>query len=99
MLENSRLDPNDPRNAELLQLIESVPSSSMQPDFFQLASVDEVETFVAHDEFSTDKRFSMLVMRDDGVSICNNYVLVYRHFSSNTYYKQTNPPFVNAKFC
>lgn len=67
--ENSRLDPNDPRNAELLQLIESIPSSSEQAKYFKLANVDDVQRFISDDEFNMDKRFTMLYMRDQGVII------------------------------
>ena len=67
--ENSRLDPNDPRNAELLQLMESIPSSSEQANYFQLASVDDVQAYVTDNEFNTDKRFVMLKMRGDGVGL------------------------------
>lgn len=64
---NSRLDPNDPRNAELLQLIESIPGSSEQSDYFLLASVDDVQIYTSDNEFNMDKRFTMLSMRDKGV--------------------------------
>ena len=67
--ENSRLDPNDPQNAELLQLMESIPDSSEQSDYFQLANVDDVQAYISDNEFNGDRRFTMLGMRDRGVRI------------------------------
>ena len=73
-VEHSRLDPNDPRNAKLLQLIESIPTSE-QTNYFRLVSVDDVQRYISDEELFCDKRFTMLYMRDQGVRIknyCNN---------------------------
>lgn len=67
-LENSRLDPNDPRNAKLLLLLDSLPNSSEQANYFQLVDVENVQKYLPEDQFYTDKRFTMLCMRDQGVS-------------------------------
>ena len=66
--ERSRLDPNDPRNSELLRLIESVPSSSEQENYFRLIDVDDVERFVRDETMENDRRFTLLQLRDQGVS-------------------------------
>ncbi len=66
-LERSRLDPNDPRNAELLQLLESIPASNEVTSHFRLVDVDPVCRFVTDKEFGSDKRFNVLRSRHDGV--------------------------------
>lgn len=66
-VENSRVDPNDPRNAQLLQLIDSIPDSSEQANYFQLVNVEEVQRYISEEQFCRNKRFTMLCLRDDGV--------------------------------
>ena len=66
-LENSRVDPNDPRNAQLLQLIDSIPDSSEQSNYFQLVNVEEVQRYISEEQFYKNKRFTMLCLRDEGV--------------------------------
>lgn len=73
ILENSRLDPNDPRNAKLLHLIDSIPSSSDLIQYFRLENVDDVQRYISEDYFSMDKRLTMLCLRDNGV--CDLYLL------------------------
>ena len=65
--ERSRLDPNDPRNAELLQLVASIPSSAEQEAYFRLIDVDDVERFVTDGLMENDRRFTLLQLRDQGV--------------------------------
>ena len=65
--ERSRLDPNDPRNAELLQLVASIPSSAEQETYFRLVDVDDVERFVPDSLIESDRRFTLLQLRDQGV--------------------------------
>ena len=65
--ERSRLDPNDPRNSELLRLIESVPSSAELENYFRLIDVDDVERFVRDEVMENDRRFTLLQLRDQGV--------------------------------
>ena len=67
-LERSRLDPNDPRNAQLLRLIESVPNSADLDVYFRLIDVDDLERFVVDELFENDRRFTLLQLRDQGVS-------------------------------
>ncbi len=76
-LECSRLDPNDPRNAELLQLLESIPTSSEVTSHFRLVDVDPALRFVGEKEFESDKRFNVLKSRHDGVR-----KIYYSFFSS-----------------
>ncbi len=67
LIENSRLDPNDPRNAKLLKLIESIPYSSEQAAYFRLVTVDDAERLISDEEFTSDRRFILLNFRDQGV--------------------------------
>ena len=67
--ERSRLDPNDPRNAELLQLVESIPNSADQKNYFRLTDVDAAERFVADDLMENNRRFTLLQLRDQGVYV------------------------------
>lgn len=71
-VENSRLDPNDPRNAKLLQLLDSIPNSDEEANYFQIVDVEDVQKYSSEDHFLMNKRFTMLCMRDRGVS--SNYV-------------------------
>lgn len=73
-LERSRLDPNDPRNAELLHLVESIPSITEKDHYFRLVAVDEAERFVSDREFDKNRRFAVLKMREEGVSSTTGYV-------------------------
>ncbi len=68
-LERSRLDPNDPRNAELLHMLESIPASSEETSHFRLVDVDSALRFMEDEEFEGDRRFTMLRSRHDGVGV------------------------------
>lgn len=76
-LEKSRLDPNDPRNAKLLLLLDSLPSSSEQANYFQIVDVENVQRYISEDQFYVNKRFTMLCMRDDGVSMWGKYAMLH----------------------
>ncbi|XP_064382985.1 coiled-coil and C2 domain-containing protein 2A-like [Halichondria panicea] len=65
-IERSRLDPNDPRNAELLHLLESIPASSEETSHFRLVDVDSALRFMGDEEFEGDRRFTVLRSRHDG---------------------------------
>nr|XP_020027226.1 coiled-coil and C2 domain-containing protein 2A [Castor canadensis] len=70
----SKLDPNDPNNAPLMQLI-SVASSgeSYVPDFFRLEQLQQEFNFVSDEELSRSKRFRLLCLRNQEVPEFRNY--------------------------
>jgi hypothetical protein len=68
ILESSRLDPNDPRNAGLLLLLESLPNSFDQVNYFQMVDVESVQSYISDDQLLGNRRFSMLCSRNQGVS-------------------------------
>lgn len=66
-VEETRLDPNDPRNTKLLSLVDSIRHS--QPSiYFNLVDVDVEQMFISDKDFSSDRRCMMLHFRDQGVS-------------------------------
>ena len=86
ILEESHLDPNDPRNFELLDLAKvTTPtchthslmscslshqnvSSAPTNEYFRLQAMDSVERFVSDHQFTSDKRFTLLQLREQRVS-------------------------------
>ena len=68
-LEKSKLDPNDPRNFKLTQLLDLTPKSSFYENvFFQIVKVERVQQYNIYEHLQLEKRFTMLCMRDQGVS-------------------------------
>ena len=67
-IEQSNLDPNDPRNSSLLRLVESIPTSSEEAHHFRLVVVDVVQRFCQDEEFDNNRRFKLLQLRHQGVS-------------------------------
>lgn len=65
-LEKSRIDPNDPRNLDFFELMESLPNSAVE-DFFRLVDMEDVQRFITNKDFNSNKRFTLLAMRDEGV--------------------------------
>ena len=65
-LEKSRVDPNDPRNLYLFELLESLPDSGME-DFFRIVDIEDIQRFIGKDGIDSNKRFTLLMMRDEGV--------------------------------
>ena len=61
------LDPNDPRNSKLLLLLDTLPTTSEQVNYFQIVDVENVQSYISENQFHKDKRFTMLSMRDQGV--------------------------------
>ncbi|XP_015427337.1 PREDICTED: coiled-coil and C2 domain-containing protein 2A isoform X3 [Myotis davidii] len=70
----SRLDPNDPNNAPLMQLISVATSGeSYVPDFFRLEQLQREFNFVSDEELNRAKRFRLLCLRSQEVPEFRNY--------------------------
>ncbi|KAI5945893.1 Coiled-coil and C2 domain-containing protein 2A [Manis javanica] len=70
----SKLDPNDPSNAPLMQLISVATSGeSYIPDFFRLEQLQQEFNFVSDEELSRSKRFRLLHLRSQEVPEFRNY--------------------------
>ncbi|XP_069488037.1 coiled-coil and C2 domain-containing protein 2A isoform X2 [Ambystoma mexicanum] len=70
----SKLDPNDPKNAALMQLIMiSTSGDTYIPDFFRLEQLQQEFNFLLHEEFNRSKRFKMLQLRNQEVPEFRNY--------------------------
>ncbi|XP_037386147.1 coiled-coil and C2 domain-containing protein 2A isoform X2 [Talpa occidentalis] len=70
----SRLDPNDPSNAPLMQLISVATSGeSYIPDFFRLEQLQQEFNFVSDEELNRSKRFRLLRLRSQEVPEFRNY--------------------------
>ncbi|KFO25778.1 Coiled-coil and C2 domain-containing protein 2A [Fukomys damarensis] len=70
----SKLDPNDPNNAPLMQLISVATSGeSYVPDFFRLEQLQQEFNFVSDEELNRSKRFRLLRLRNQEVPEFRNY--------------------------
>ncbi|XP_043428871.1 coiled-coil and C2 domain-containing protein 2A isoform X9 [Prionailurus bengalensis] len=70
----SKLDPNDPNNAPLMQLISVATSGeSYVPDFFRLEQLQQEFNFVSDEELNRSKRFRLLCLRSQEVPEFRNY--------------------------
>ncbi|XP_066487937.1 coiled-coil and C2 domain-containing protein 2A [Tiliqua scincoides] len=70
----TKLDPNDPSNAALMQLIMVATSGdSSVPDFFRLEQLQQEFNFVPDEEFNRSKRFRLLQLRNSEVAEFRNY--------------------------
>ncbi|XP_069868393.1 coiled-coil and C2 domain-containing protein 2A isoform X1 [Dipodomys merriami] len=70
----SKLDPNDPSNAPLMQLISVATSGeSYVPDFFRLEQLQQEFNFISDEELSRSKRFRLLHLRNQEVPEFRNY--------------------------
>nr|XP_015200508.1 PREDICTED: coiled-coil and C2 domain-containing protein 2A isoform X2 [Lepisosteus oculatus] len=70
----SRLDPNDPSNAALMQLLTIASSGEVHvPDFFRLEQLQEDFNFISEEEFQRSKRFRLLMLRNQEVTEFRNY--------------------------
>uniref|UniRef100_A0A8D3D0Z3 Coiled-coil and C2 domain containing 2A n=1 Tax=Scophthalmus maximus TaxID=52904 RepID=A0A8D3D0Z3_SCOMX len=73
----SRLDPNDPENAPIMQLLKVARSGEVTaPDYFRLEQLQEEFNFVTDEEFESSKRFRLLRLRNKGVAEFRNYKCV-----------------------
>ncbi|XP_054564055.1 coiled-coil and C2 domain-containing protein 2A [Eptesicus fuscus] len=70
----SKLDPNDPNNAPLMQLISVATSGkSYVPDFFRLEQLQREFNFVSDEELNRARRFRLLCLRSQEVPEFRNY--------------------------
>ncbi|CAH2299842.1 coiled-coil and C2 domain-containing 2A isoform X1 [Pelobates cultripes] len=73
----SKLDPNDPNNAALMQLIMIANTGDAYvPEFFRLEQLQKEFNFVSDEELNRSKRFRLLQLRNQEVPEFNNYKLV-----------------------
>ncbi|XP_042664146.1 coiled-coil and C2 domain-containing protein 2A isoform X2 [Tyto alba] len=76
----AKLDPNDPNNAALMQLIMVATSGEARvPDFFRLEQLQQEFNFVSDEEFNRSKRFRLLQLRNGEVAEFRNYKQVPLH--------------------
>uniref|UniRef100_A0A8B9Z4M5 Coiled-coil and C2 domain containing 2A n=1 Tax=Buteo japonicus TaxID=224669 RepID=A0A8B9Z4M5_9AVES len=76
----AKLDPNDPNNAALMQLIMVATSGEAHvPDFFRLEQLQQEFNFVSDEEFNRSKRFRLLQLRNGEVAEFRNYKQVPLH--------------------
>uniref|UniRef100_A0A1A7XKZ0 Coiled-coil and C2 domain containing 2A n=1 Tax=Iconisemion striatum TaxID=60296 RepID=A0A1A7XKZ0_9TELE len=80
----SRLDPNDPKNASIMQLLKVASSGEVTaPDYFRLEHLQDEFNFATDEEMEKSKRFRLLRLRHQGVPEFRNYKFVPA-FSSET---------------
>ncbi|XP_041646484.1 coiled-coil and C2 domain-containing protein 2A isoform X2 [Cheilinus undulatus] len=73
----SRLDPNDPSNASIMQLLKVTSSGEVTaPEYFRLEQMQEEFNFVTDEELDRSKRFRLLQLRNQGVAEFRNYKFV-----------------------
>ncbi|XP_068799442.1 coiled-coil and C2 domain-containing protein 2A isoform X2 [Struthio camelus] len=76
----AKLDPNDPNNAALMQLITVATSGEAHvPDFFRLEQLQQEFNFVSEEELNRSKRFRLLQLRNAEVAEFRNYKQVPLH--------------------
>ncbi|CAN2388550.1 protein localization to ciliary transition zone [Pristimantis euphronides] len=74
---DSKLDPNDPNNAALMQLIMIANSGDTYvPEFFRLEQLQKEFDFVPIEELNRSKRFRLLQLRNQEVAEFRNYKMV-----------------------
>ncbi|KAA0706744.1 Coiled-coil and C2 domain-containing protein 2A [Triplophysa tibetana] len=70
----SRLDPNDPNNASIMQLLSVVSGGEMAvPEYFRLEQLHEEFNFLSDEELQRSRRFRLLILRSQEVP-------EFRHF-------------------
>ncbi|KAJ0032189.1 hypothetical protein NQD34_002270 [Periophthalmus magnuspinnatus] len=73
----SRLDPNDPKNASIMQLLKVASSGEVTaPDYFRLEQLQDEFNFVTDEELDSSKRYKLLRLRNQGVPEFRNYKFV-----------------------
>ncbi|OXB82886.1 UNVERIFIED_CONTAM: hypothetical protein H355_003328 [Colinus virginianus] len=76
----TKLDPNDPNNAALMQMITVATSGEARvPDFFRLDQLQQEFDFVSDEELNRSKRFRLLQLRNEEVAEFRNFKLVPLH--------------------
>ncbi|XP_071395156.1 coiled-coil and C2 domain-containing protein 2A [Centroberyx affinis] len=70
----SRLDPNDPKNASIMQLLKVASSGEVTaPEYFRLEQLQEEFNFVTDEELERSKRFRLLRLRNQEVAEFRNF--------------------------
>ncbi|XP_058494610.1 coiled-coil and C2 domain-containing protein 2A [Solea solea] len=70
----SRLDPNDPKNASIMQLLKVASSGEVTaPDYFRLEQLQEEFNFVSDEELESSRRFRLLRLRNQEVAEFRNF--------------------------
>ncbi|XP_071343109.1 coiled-coil and C2 domain-containing protein 2A isoform X2 [Trachinotus anak] len=70
----SRLDPNDPKNASIMQLLKVASSGEVTaPEYFRLEQLQEEFNFVTDEELERSRRFRLLKLRSQEVAEFRNY--------------------------
>ncbi|XP_039985612.1 coiled-coil and C2 domain-containing protein 2A isoform X2 [Xiphias gladius] len=73
----SRLDPNDPTNVSIMQLLKVASSGEVTaPGYFRLEQLQEEFNFVTEEEFESSRRFRLLRLRNQEVAEFRNYKYV-----------------------
>ncbi|XP_040896220.1 coiled-coil and C2 domain-containing protein 2A isoform X2 [Toxotes jaculatrix] len=73
----SRLDPNDPKNASIMHLLKVARSGEVTtPEYFRLEQLQEEFNFVTDEEFERSRRFRLLRLRNQEVAEFRNYKYV-----------------------
>ncbi|XP_066527206.1 coiled-coil and C2 domain-containing protein 2A isoform X2 [Hoplias malabaricus] len=72
----SRLDPNDPNNASIMQLLTAASGGEVAfPDYFRLEQLQEEFNFLTDEELERSRRFRLLRLRSQEVA-------EFRHFKT-----------------
>lgn len=78
-IEQSHLDPNDPANADIMNIIKlshSLQDGPNVPQYFRLNQLEEECEFVSQKEFAESKRFKLIQLRDKGVPEFKNLKMI-----------------------
>ncbi|ESO88285.1 hypothetical protein LOTGIDRAFT_219375 [Lottia gigantea] len=72
--QESRLDPNDPNNADLVFMLGSKSTNVMQSrDFFRLEQLQQEFDLATDEEMAINRRFRLLTLRDNEIPEFKNY--------------------------
>ncbi|KAM6963078.1 coiled-coil and C2 domain-containing protein 2A [Aplochiton taeniatus] len=70
----SRLDPNDPTNAAIMQILKVASSGEVTaPNYFRLEQLQEEFNFLSDEELDRSRRFRLLRLRNQEVAEFRNY--------------------------
>nr|XP_020459011.1 coiled-coil and C2 domain-containing protein 2A [Monopterus albus] len=73
----SRLDPNDPKNASIMQLLKVASGGEVTaPEYFRLEQLQQEFDFVTDEELDRSKRLRLLRLRNQEVAEFRNYKCV-----------------------
>ncbi|XP_041483934.1 coiled-coil and C2 domain-containing protein 2A-like isoform X2 [Lytechinus variegatus] len=75
-LMEARLDPNDPANSFLLQMIKNDRNKIESKEYFRLEQLQQEFDFVTDEELETNRRFRLLQLREKEVEDFRNYKMV-----------------------